>query len=212
LLLRRAAQQCAKFSILAGLHNDLTPISAPETVFRHLFDTYVDRVHEYIYTITRSSYLSEEVCQELFLILWRKKEDLQEIQNMEQYIFRIARNLAIRLLQKAAHDGKMASEWYKRLPKVTHAVEENSNAFSAEQLIEQAVNALPAQPKKVYLLSRNNYMNFEEIAAELHLSRNTVKNHLNKALNDIREYLLKNGYQPVSIAFILLQLFVRKSG
>jgi DNA-directed RNA polymerase specialized sigma24 family protein len=49
-------------------------------------------------------------------------------------------------------------------------------------------------------------MNYDEIAAATGLSRNTVKNHLQKALQEIRKYLADHNYQPV-IAMMLLGYF-----
>jgi RNA polymerase sigma-70 factor (ECF subfamily) len=75
-----------------------------------------------------------------------------------------------------------------------------------QSLIDQAVAALPAQPRKVYLLSRRQHMNYNEIATATNLSRNTVKNHLQKALQEIRKYLIDHNYQPF-IALMLMKYF-----
>jgi RNA polymerase sigma-70 factor (family 1) len=166
-----------------------------ESSFKKLFDTYLTRVHDYISAISRSGYIAEEVTQELFIILWRKRHDLHEVQNMDQYIFRIARNLAINLLKKASIDSRMAAEFYKKSIQHSPVTGLEINLRGVQRLIDEAVLSLPPQPKKVYFLSRRENMNFDEIALEMGLSRNTVKNHLQKALQDIRKYLVQNGYR-----------------
>ncbi|RXK85477.1 RNA polymerase sigma factor [Filimonas effusa] len=177
-----------------------------ESSFRKLFETYAKRVHEYIYFITKSEYLTEEVTQELFLILWRKRKDLRVVENIDGYIFRIARNLAIGLLKRAALDSKLAAELYKHSAKESDQIEELMGERTVQQLIEKAVLELPAQPRKIYLLSRRENMNVDEIAAATGLSRNTIKNHLQKALNDIRDYLVRNGYR-LALASLLARKF-----
>jgi DNA-directed RNA polymerase specialized sigma24 family protein len=44
------------------------------------------------------------------------------------------------------------------------------------------------------------------MAAITGLSRNTIKNHLQKALHDIREYLIQSGYQPVMATLLIKAL------
>jgi RNA polymerase sigma-70 factor (family 1) len=187
---------------MAGSHQNFL---YDENSFKDLFDTYFDRVHDYISAISRSDYIAEEVTQELFVILWRKRGDLHAVQQMDQYIFRIARNLAITLLKKAAMDSKLATQFYRQSLKQTNEVLERLGQQAVTDLIHKAVNALPPQPRKIYLLSRTENMNFDEIAEVTGLSRNTVKNHLQKALHDIRAYLVQQGYQPV-IAAVLLKM------
>lgn len=189
--------------IMAGQHPEHTN---DERSFRELFDRYADKVHQYIYAITRSEYMTEEVTQELFLILWRKRDDLLQVDNMDGYVFRIARNLAINLLRRAALDNKLAADLYKRSLKKSNHAEDPLAEKAVQELIEKAVMELPAQPRKIYLLSRKENMNYDEIASATGLSRNTVKNHLQKALNDIRDYLVRHGYQ-LALAGMLARHF-----
>ena len=182
--------------------NNLSAYTGDENSYRKLFDEYVERVHAYIISITRSDYLAEEVTQELFLILWRKREDLNKVENMDGYIFRIARNLAINLLRKASLDSRLAAELYKRSIKESNTTSEEMSRRNVQELIDKALLTLPAQPRKIYLMSRRENMNFDEIAEATGLSRNTVKNHLQKALNDLREYLIRHGYQLMWAALL----------
>lgn len=173
-----------------------------EESFNELFDTYLDRVHDYIRAITKSHYLAEEVSQELFIILWKKRNELGHVENMDQYIFRMARNLAINQLKKAALDSTKSAEFYTRAEKEGNPVIEQLNQRTLLDLVEKAIASLPPQPQRVYSLSRKQQMNYDEIAKATGLSRNTVKNHLQKALNDIRTFLIEHGYQPVIILFL----------
>lgn len=177
-----------------------------ESSFRQLFDAYFDRVFDFIAALSKSDYIAEETTQELFVILWRKRNDLHEVRNMDQYVFRIARNLAINLLKKAATDSKLATQFYDGTIQHTSEVLEKISHKEVQSLIDQAVAALPAQPRKVYLMSRREHMNYDEIAIATNLSRNTVKNHLQKALQEIRKYLIDHNYQPV-IALMLVEYF-----
>jgi RNA polymerase sigma factor (sigma-70 family) len=81
-------------------------------------------------------------------------------------------------------------------------VEEQQAAADCNGLLERAITLLSPQRRQVYCLSRNQGMNYEQIAAQLQLSRNTVKNHLVEALRFIRKYLVKNGISLFYILFL----------
>ena len=54
-----------------------------------------------------------------------------------------------------------------------------------ETIIEQIIKKLPVQCRKVFQMSRFEFMKNEEIAAKLGLSENTVKTHIYRALQKI---------------------------
>jgi RNA polymerase sigma-70 factor (ECF subfamily) len=71
----------------------------------------------------------------------------------------------------------------------------------SEELINQAVEQLPPQQKKIYLLSRWSGLNHDQIANELSISKRTVSNQVTKALKFIKQYLGKTT-TAVIILFI----------
>ena len=68
--------------------------------FRILFDRYKKPVHDYIRTITGSHEVAEEITQVVFIRLWKKMGSNDQIENIDYYIFRIARNECMRYFKK----------------------------------------------------------------------------------------------------------------
>lgn len=58
-----------------------------------------------------------------------------------------------------------------------------------QQLLQETLDKLPPQQQKVYRLAREENMSHQEIADKLKISRLTVKTHMAKALNFIRQRL-----------------------
>jgi RNA polymerase sigma factor (sigma-70 family) len=69
--------------------------------------------------------------------------------------------------------------------------------------VRAAINQLPEQQRRIYKLSREAGLTYDEIAAELNISRNTVKEHLRRAVSGIKAYLEMH----LAIAIILLSQF-----
>lgn len=60
-------------------------------------------------------------------------------------------------------------------------------------LLEKAVALLPPQRKEVYKLKYQERLSYDEISARLNLSKNTIRNHMSRALEDIRAYLVQHA-------------------
>lgn len=171
-----------------------------EQRFKILFERFKKPVHDYIRTITGSDELAEEIAQEVFIRLWRKMGSYDEIENIDFYIFRIARNECMRYFKKAAVETHMLQELQKRMSAENNNVSEYINFKETEGLLDKAIASLSPQRQKVYLLSRRQGLRIEEIAAEMQISYNTVRNHLVEALRQIRHYYLEH----LSVAVLLI--------
>src|SRR5580692_8173228 len=82
--------------------------------FKRLFDSYKNRVYGYVMAITHSPYSAEEITQEIFIKLWLCRDLLHEVENLDGYIFTIARNRTLNHLRKAAYDTRLLRELQER--------------------------------------------------------------------------------------------------
>ena len=76
------------------------------------------------------------------------------------------------------------------------------------KLIEEAAKGLTPQRRLVFQLSRQEELNYDEIASRLNLSRFTVKNHYLTALSVVRAYLVKHGISTIPVALILFKYYL----
>ena len=102
--------------------------------------------------------------------------------------------------RKAANDSKLLKELQQRMIHADNNIEEHILISDYDKSLREALTLLSPQRKLVYQLSRTQGLNHHQIAAELHLSHNTVKNHLVEALKFIRKYIHKTS--PVILLFI----------
>jgi RNA polymerase sigma-70 factor (family 1) len=172
--------------------------------FNQMFDNYKGRIYAYILAITKSEYVAEEITQEIFIKLWVAREHLGEIRNLDGYIFKIARNLSLNYLRKVAYNEKMSTELIRIASKNGDSAETKQNMFDYNKLINQAVDGLSPQRKLVFKLSKDEELSYDEIASQLKLSKNTVKNHHLTAVGIVRSFLIKNGVSSAIAVFFML--------
>ena len=75
-------------------------VSGNEASFRIFFDYYWDNLYSVAFAFTKSETLSEEIVQEVFVKVWLKREYLASVNNIESWLFIIARNHILNVLQK----------------------------------------------------------------------------------------------------------------
>lgn len=170
--------------------------------FKRLFDSYKNRLYGYVFAITRSPYAAEEITQEIFIKLWLCRDILHEVENLDGYIFTMTRNKTLNYLRKAACDVKLLHTLQQQALPENNNVEERALLLEYDRLLRDALSLLSPQRRLVYQLSRDNGLNHDEIANRLHLSRNTVKNHMVEALRFIRHYLGEHGAAAIILFFL----------
>jgi RNA polymerase sigma-70 factor (ECF subfamily) len=113
------------------------------------------------------------------------------IENYRAYIFRMTTNQTYDWLKRIAKEKIAIAGTRVRVMESINTTEETIDFNQSAEIINQAVAQLPQQRKLVFKLSREEGLSHDEIAERLHISKNTVSNHLTEALRFIKEYLQK---------------------
>jgi RNA polymerase sigma-70 factor (ECF subfamily) len=174
-----------------------------EEAFEQLFSLYHHQLGAYIYHLTDSMELAEEVVQDVFLKIWMSRETLAEVRSFKAYLFVISKNYALNCLRKVVKERMHYTQWNDNVVNSIVLLEED-NQDDYYSLLDEAINNLPAQQKKVYLLSRHERLKYSEIAENLDLSKETVKKYLQTATTSITNYIHTNIDLSILIAAILL--------
>jgi len=174
--------------------------------FEQLYDRYAGGLEKYIYFITRSKEVTEEIIQDVFIRIWQKREQLPELDSFRAYLFRIARNQVISWLRSARPRHKIV-ELDESLAGGSRADADHLVLYNQYyKMVLDAIALLPERKKEVFLLSLEEDLTLDEIARRLHLTKSTVKQHLYSATTSIRDYLKKYG-NVSSALIIFLTLF-----
>jgi len=175
-----------------------------ELAFRKLFDLYKERFYAVVFKMTNSHEVTQDIVQDVFMNIWAKRESLADVDNPSSYFFtavyrrvyRYYRKIALekRILLQQAPDGESAN-----------STEEMILAHESNKRISEAVAKLPMQQQLVFMLSRQEEFSREDVARQLHISPNTVKNHLAKAITFLRSFL-----RDSALIFLLSSWFFKK--
>jgi RNA polymerase sigma-70 factor (ECF subfamily) len=172
-----------------------------EKAFRTLYDAYFNHLSAYIFKLCKSKAVTEEIVQEIFVKLWVNRALLTDVAMLDAYIFTMCRNKTIDNLRRLAKETRLISVLSAQIPEYNNNIDEKLNAAALQLLIEEALDQLSDQKKKIFHLSRHEGLSHDEIAEIMQLSKSTVKNHLSETLKHVRDHI---GQQPDAEALLLL--------
>ena len=173
-------------------------IAGDEKAFDLVFNLLSRNIWLYFYQNTRSREITEELVQDTFLRLWHYRDNIDQEQGIKKYLNKIARSIFYNWLQVLAREKKMQSEYtdfYKQGNQHEINSEEIGTRIDFNSLIATTKLILPEKRRKVFLMSRVSGLSYDEIATQLSIGKETVKDHISKAtqklsaLNQSGEYL-----------------------
>lgn len=164
-----------------------------EEAFNTLFHAYVPRLHSLIMKVTRSEGVAKDIIQEVFLYLWIDRESLAEVAVPQNWIFKMAYNRSYTWLARQASRNRKYNEFKQQNPaegddSLEHTVFLNETA----RLIREATVLLPEQARKIFQLSRETGLKAAEVAEQLGISVQTVRNSLVRSVKFVKEYLAQH--------------------
>lgn len=173
-----------------------------ERAFKELFEGYYNVLGEYVFKLTDSLEQAQEIVQDTFVKIWIKRQELVEVNNFNNYIFIICRNHIYNALRQKATERKILKFMDQNLIEDIGETDSNDNIDAYRELINAAIEKLPPQAQRVYLLSRNERMKHEEIAISLNISKETVKKHIQYA----QKFITKDVQSSISGAILTVLL------
>jgi|SaaInl6LU_22_DNA_1037377.scaffolds.fasta_scaffold01589_5 RNA polymerase sigma-70 factor (family 1) len=175
-----------------------------EKAFRVLYDRYQKKVYHYILQFVKSTDISEELAQEVFIKVWLKRKELNENKEFASFLFVMTRNMIYDHLRKTASRNSFIKTYYEFKELINNRTSDDIQFKEYEKLLNQIIEELPEQKQKIYILSRKEGKSNQEIAEVLGISPKTVKNNLWEVLKIIRCQL--QPYMEFKIPFIILFL------
>jgi RNA polymerase sigma-70 factor (ECF subfamily) len=142
--------------------------------------------------LTKSDQYAKDIIQEVFLKLWTQWDRIQEIENIEAWLYRLTENKVVDFLRKASADTRLKQAIFLHLNEIINEPQFQVEAKECSQIIQKAIDQLPPKRRIIYRLNREGGMNYREIAGELNLSTHTVKNQLSSALRSIRSFITRS--------------------
>lgn len=161
--------------------------------FHYLFRTYYDDLYHYAVKFSGESAVAEDHIQKLFLKLWRRRDQLGEVDGVKTYLWTALRRSLIDTFRKIKTEKKY-------IDKLGH--NQGKMQFTAEELIirdevdtmqsrelREAMDQLTPKEREVLYLKFYEGMSYEEIEQIMSVSYQTSRNYVYRALQSLKKIL-----------------------
>lgn len=155
-----------------------------------MFRTYYTDLCRRVVRILNDPDLAEDIAQDVFLTLWKKRDRLRIDSSLSAYLGRAARNRALNHLRDNPMDQKREELTDEQWLVEATAIQQ-LHADDLQARVDVLLDSLPERCRLVFVLSRFEELSNKEIARTMEISEKTVENQMNKALR-----LLRKGLEP----------------
>ncbi len=147
--------------------------------FAEVFGKYYPGVLNFFWRLVWDHAKAQELAQDVFLKLWRKRRSYRGTGKFSTYLFQIAKNHWVNHLRRKKRyqqfiDTKkeeLKREDWDSVPGPDEEVEERE----IEEVVRKAIDSLPESLRVPFILSRYNNFKYKDIAGILKISPRTVE-------------------------------------
>src|SRR5216684_2716168 len=164
-----------------------------QDAFAQLVQRYQRRVFNLVYRMLQQYEEANEVTQETFLAVWQGLPSFRGDARFSTWLYRIAYNCALKQLEQRKRDraiqaGVQAEQMMANASR-QESVDTQLESHARQALIHEQLSNLPAKYRIVLVLRHLQDMTYEEMAEILTMPIGTIKTHLFRARNLLKERL-----------------------
>lgn len=183
-------------------------IQTQPLTFTEVYAVYFPRMLRFARTYIIDKEDAENVVQDIFIYLWENRSLLEGLRSPQAFLFTLVKRRSIDFLRKrlqiSYEEGTLEEvenhEFQYKLYSLEAFDESKFSNEEVERLLHEAIERLPERCRRIFIESKLNNKKYQEIADEMGLSLQTVKNQVMIAVHKLREDL--KDYLPILIFLI----------
>lgn len=160
--------------------------------FSALYDKYAGMVFNFTHAILKDTYLSEDITQSCFALMWSRRASISPDGNVPAWLYVVARNAVFKELRRQV----TASKYIDYVSNSDAARQEEFETGETGDTVdtavilaeaEAAIAALPESRRMIYKMRFIEGLSVHEISERLDISPKTVETQIARAKNAIRQ-------------------------
>jgi RNA polymerase sigma-70 factor (family 1) len=152
-------------------------------LFRHCYDRLLHFCLQYVHVREAA----EEIVSDVFVKIWDRRATLEEISNLEVYLFVAVKNQSLNYLEQ--YSVMRVTPLEDGLAQLTNTLDPERTMEWKEILfrMDQEVERLPEQCRRIFKLIKEEGFKYKDVAEILGISPRTVETQLFRAIKRLNE-------------------------
>jgi RNA polymerase sigma factor (sigma-70 family) len=186
--------------------------SGDHGAFKEIYERYADKLIAFALKKTQNEDDATDMVQELFLSVWKNRYTIQVNGLLEAYLMVSINYMVCKWYKKQSAQPQSLHD-FAELPQIAEdSTAQKLSLAELSFLINREIADMPEKMRQVYLCSRESDMNGQQIAAELGISHQTVRNQISSALGRLKK-IVNQYYNVIPLnnfrEFLLLIIFFK---
>lgn len=158
--------------------------------FKLLVLPHSSRLYRLAYRLLGSKEEAEDIVQEVYLKLWKIRNDLPRYNSIEGLSVRITRNLCLdHLRRRQTTMGIMKEEQKESEKNYAETPSEDLEKKERAQILYKLINQLPEPQKSLIYFRHIEEKEYDEISELMEMSENAIRVSISRARKQLREML-----------------------
>ncbi len=162
-----------------------------QAALKQLFDLYYRAITMRLYRLVPDLHLAEDIAQEVFINLWKKRDRLEIHSSLINFLNVSARNRLFNHLRSNKAKYVEIQEFHFDLKEEDAQRALESSEF--QQQVFAAIEQLPPKARIIFGMSRFEQMSYKEIAERLDIPLKAVEYQMSKALLLLKSSILNKN-------------------
>jgi RNA polymerase sigma-70 factor (ECF subfamily) len=192
------------------MNTQLSYTSVNRENFEEIYLQYFPRLLRFAREYVLSQADAENIVQDVFLMLWQSREEVQIHISLTAFLFTMIKNRCIDHLRKQdcmeERNRQLQENYTIEIQMKLQSLEAFNQSIVSEaeiaKIISEAIDSLPAKCREIFWLNKMEGKKYKDIAEDLQISIKTVENQVGIALKKLR-VKLKN-YLPIFLFLFYL--------
>lgn len=173
-----------------------------ELAFTEVYSRHWDMLFHHSRKVLGDVDESKDLVQDLFVSFWNKAGQLDIKTNLKGYLYKAARNRILNQIRNKKVNHDFIEVIAAQLDDFDNTTIEGIDERELVALIDKEIGHLPPKLKLAFEMSRKEFLSNKQIAAELGISEDAVKQQISRAMKTLK---FKLG-QHTALSIVLITM------
>ncbi|TFF37773.1 RNA polymerase sigma factor [Mucilaginibacter psychrotolerans] len=159
--------------------------------FSEIFNRHWGHLYVHALKMLKDEDEAKDIVQDVFTSLWTKSGSYQILSSLQAYLFGCVRHRVLNYLRDKNTRNTYTDLFSIFLQHQHNAVLEKIEEKELLDAINAVIESLPEKMKRVFELSRKEFLTHKEISEKLNISEKTVKRQISNALSILKTHINK---------------------
>lgn len=174
--------------------------------FEQLYNLYKYPLAINVLRLVKSEEITQDIIQELFITIWRTRNQIDPHKSFSAYLHTIARNMVMDVFRKSLRDKKLEDILMSTSTEIYSHIEEDIFTKETKTQIDEIIDLLPPKRRMVFKLCKLEGKSYKEVSEKLNISVTTVNDHIKKANAFLKSELCSS--QELMLNLFIVSIFL----